>query len=195
MECAFLSELDSTRIYQKLKEKVEQNELLDDEELMEFIILPLSYHTKEEKQRKIRETVELAARIQDRSQQLFTLAGILTFTDKLIDQETASRIRRMIEMTQVAQIFEAEKRQALAQAAQIFEEEKQQTAQIFEEEKRQALKENEQRVIQDTSKQLVIRMINKNYSSEEIVSLVPNYSQNDVDALRKELMDGNDTKP
>ncbi|MEY8515737.1 hypothetical protein AALC25_02175 [Lachnospiraceae bacterium 29-84] len=195
MECAFLSELDSTRIYQKLKEKVEQNELLDNEELMEFIILPLSYHTKEEKQRKIRETVELAARIQDRSQQLFTLAGILTFTDKLIDQETASRIRRMIEMTQVAQIFEAEKRQALAQAAQIFEEEKQQTAQIFEEEKRQALKENEQRVIQDTSKQLVIRMINKNYSSEEIVSLVPNYSQNDVDALRKELMDGNDTKP
>lgn len=163
---------------------MEQNELLDDEELMEFIILPLSYHTKEEKQRKIRETVELAARIQDRSQQLFTLAGILTFTDKLIDQETASRIRRMIEMTQVAQIFEAEKRQALAQAAQIFEEEK-----------RQALKENEQRVIQDTSKQLVIRMINKNYSSEEIVSLVPNYSQNDVDALRKELMDGNDTKP
>lgn len=195
MECAFLSELDSTRIYQKLKEKVEQNELLDNEELMEFIILPLSYHTKEEKQRKIRETVELAARIQDRSQQLFTLAGILTFTDKLIDQETASRIRRMIEMTQVAQIFEAEKRQALAQAAQIFEEEKKQAAQIFEEEKRQALKENEQRVIQDTSKQLVIRMINKNYSSEEIVSLVPNYSQNDVDALRKELMDGNDTKP
>lgn len=174
---------------------MEQNELLDDEELMEFIILPLSYHTKEEKQRKIRETVELAARIQDRSQQLFTLAGILTFTDKLIDQETASRIRRMIEMTQVAQIFEAEKRQALAQAAQIFEEEKKQAAQIFEEEKRQALKENEQRVIQDTSKQLVIRMINKNYSSEEIVSLVPNYSQNDVDALRKELMDGNDTKP
>lgn len=98
-------------------------------------------------------------------------------------------------MTQVAQIFEAEKRQALAQAAQIFEEEKKQAAQIFEEEKRQALKENEQRVIQDTSKQLVIRMINKNYSSEEIVSLVPNYSQNDVDALRKELMDGNDTKP
>lgn len=83
----------------------------------------------------------------------------------------------------------------MAQAAQIFEEEKKQAAQIFEEEKRQALKENEQRVIQDTSKQLVIRMINKNYSSEEIVSLVPNYSQNDVDALRKELMDGNDTKP
>ena len=135
VECAFLSELDSTRIYQKLKMKVEQNKPLDDEELMEFIILPLSYHTKEEKQRKIRETVELAARIQDRSQQLFTLAGILTFTDKLIDQETASRIRRMIETTQAAQ--------------------------IFEEEKRQALKENEQRVIQDTSKQLVIRMISQ----------------------------------
>ncbi len=179
VECAFLSELDSDRIYQKLKLKVEQNEPLDDEELMEFIILPLSYRTKEEKQRKIRETVDLATKIQDRGQQLFTLAGILTFTDKLIDRETASRIRRAIEMTQVAQIFEEEKQQALTQVAQIFEEEKQ-----------QALKENEQRTIQNTSRQFVIRMINKDYSSEEIVSLVPNYSQDDVEALRKELMDG-----
>ena len=179
VECAFLSELDSDRIYQKLKLKVEQNEPLDDEELIECIILPLSYRTKEEKQRKIRETVDLATKIQDRGQQLFTLAGILTFTDKLIDRETASRIRRAIEMTQVAQIFEEEKQQALTQVAQIFEEEKQ-----------QALKENEQRTIQNTSRQFVIRMINKDYSSEEIVSLVPNYSQDDVEALRKELMDG-----
>ena len=82
-------------------------------------------------------------------------------------------------MTQVAQIFEEEKQQALTQVAQIFEEEKQ-----------QALKENEQRTIQNTSRQFVIRMINKDYSSEEIVSLVPNYSQDDVEALRKELMDG-----
>lgn len=168
VECAFLSELDSEGIYQRLKEKVGRNELLDDEELMEFIILPLSYRKEGEKQQKIREAVDLAAKIQDRGQQLFTLAGILAFTDKLIDQETAGRIRRMIEMTQVAQ--------------------------IFEEEKQQALKENERRAIQDTSRQIVIRMINKEYSSEEIVSLVPNYSQNDVDSLRKELIEGKGRK-
>ena len=164
VECAFLSELDSESILGRLKHKVERNEMLDDGELMEFIILPLSYRRKEEKQQKIRETVELAAKIQDRGQQLFTLAGILAFTDKLIDRETAGRIRRVIEMTQVAQIFEEEKQQALTQVAQIFEEEKQQAL-----------------------TQIVTRMIQKDYSTEEIVTLVSSYSQDDVEALRKEL--------
>lgn len=37
-------------------------------------------------------------------------AGLLAFTDKIIDHETANRIRKAIEMTQVARIFEEEKR-------------------------------------------------------------------------------------
>lgn len=71
-------------------------------------------------------------------------------------------------MTQVAQIFEEEKQQALTQAAQIFEEEKRQE-------------------VKDTSKQIVLRMIKKNYSTEEIASLVSSYSQDDVEALRREM--------
>ena len=67
-------------------------------------------------------------------------------------------------MTQVAQIFEEEKQQALTQVAQIFEEEKQQAL-----------------------TQIVTRMIQKDYSTEEIVTLVSSYSQDDVEALRKEL--------
>ena len=115
----------------------------------------------------------MATRIQDREQQLFTLAGLLVFTDKLIDRETAGRIRRVIEMTQVAQIFEEEKQQALTQVAQIFEEEKQ-----------RAMIE----ATKNASKQIVIRMIKKDYSSEEIASVVSNYSQDNVESLREELM-------
>lgn len=44
-----------------------------------------------------------------RSQQVFALAGILAFTDKMIDRETANKIRRVIEMTQAVIIFEEEK--------------------------------------------------------------------------------------
>ena len=84
LETAFLSELDSKEIFGRLREKVKNKQMLSDEELMEFIILPLSYHTKEEKQEKVKETVELAAKIQDRNQQIFTLAGILVFADKII---------------------------------------------------------------------------------------------------------------
>ena len=158
VECAFLSELDSEGIYRRLKLKVLQQEKLDDEELMEFIILPLSYRKKEEKQESVRKAVELATRIRDRGQQVFTLAGLLVFTDKVIDRETANKIRKVIEMTQVAQIFEEEKQQAVKETAQA------------------------------TSRQFVIRMIKKDYSSEEIASLVPSFSQDDVDALRRELV-------
>lgn len=149
IEPAFLAELDSENIFSRLKEKVERNELLDDAELMEFIILPLSYRKREDKERKIYETVELATKIKDKGQQIFTLAGILAFTDKVIDQETANKIRRVIGMTQVAQIFEKEKQQAISQ--------------------------------------IVIKMIKKDYSSEEIAALVSGFSRDEVEALRKEV--------
>nr|WP_296459987.1 hypothetical protein [uncultured Acetatifactor sp.] len=183
LEQAFLSELDSHEIFRHLKEKVERNELLDDEEMMELIIQPLSYRKREEKEAQIRETVKLAAQIQDRGQQLFALSGILVFADKVIDMETANKIRRAIEMTQVARIFEEEKQQALTQVARIFEEEKQQalTQALSQAEKKH--KEEKER----NARQIVIRMIKKNYPTEEIVSLVSSFSQDDIEALRKEV--------
>ncbi len=106
--------------------------------------------------------VDLAVKIRDRSQQIFTLAGILTFTDKVIDRKTANKIRRAIEMTQVAMIFEEEKQQAVKQAV-----------------------EAERKKAADSEQQVVIKMIEKGYSTEEIVFLVSNYSKDEVEALRR----------
>ena len=93
IEPAFLSEIDGEGILKHLKKKVEKGEPLDDQEQMELIILPLSYRRQKEKKEKISETVDLAVKLQDREQQLFVLAGILTFTDKIIDEEHAKTIR------------------------------------------------------------------------------------------------------
>ena len=171
LEPAFLSELDSWGLFRHLKEKVEKNERLDDEELMELIILPLSFQEKEERKEKIRESVNLAAQIRDRNQQLFALAGILTFTDKLIDMKTANQIRRMIGMTKVGWIIDQEMQQALAKA----EEEKQKELAKAEEEKRQAARES------------VVKMIRKNYPTEEIAFIVSVFSWNEIEELRKEI--------
>ncbi len=145
IETAFLSELDSDAIMERLKSRVERNEILTDEELMEFIILPLSYRKKEEKEKRIRETVSLAARIQDRGQQVFTLAGILAFTDKIIDREIANKIRRAIEMTQVAMIFEEEKQQAIEaereRATVLLKAERERTTVLLEAGKKKAAEE------------------------------------------------------
>lgn len=231
VEPAFLSELDAESIFERLHEKVEKKQRLTDEELMELIILPLSYRRKEDKKRQIRESVRLAAKIQDRNQQIFTLAGILAFTDKVIDWEMAEEIRKEICMTKVASLFENEKQEALTKVARLFELEKQEAltkaARQHEEEKQEALTkaarqheeekqkaltkaarqyeedkekaltkaarqyeeavEKEKQKAADSYKHIVISMIQKNYTTNEIVSLVTDYSREQVDALRKSV--------
>ena len=118
IEPAFLSELNPENIFDTITYKIKNGECLSDEELMQFIILPLTYRQKKYKEKAIQNAVELAARVQDREQQLFVLAGILAFTDKIIDNDTANKIRRMIQMTKVAMIFEEEKQLAIKQAVE-----------------------------------------------------------------------------
>ena len=168
IEAAFLAELDSEGILPELREKVARKELLNDEELMKFIILPLSYQKKEEKEQKLKEVVGLATQIQDREQQIFTLSGLLVFADKIMDRETAKRIRRAIEMTQVAMIFEEEKQDALQEAAKRFEKEKQEA-------------------IRRRTEQIVVKMLKRGDAAEEIISIVSNYSLEDVEAVRERL--------
>lgn len=79
-------------------------------------------------------------------------------------------------MTQVAMIFEEEKQEALQEAAKRFEKEKQ-----------RALEERTKQLTGQLTEQIVMKMLKRGDTVEEIVSIVPNYSQNDVEALRKKL--------
>ena len=185
IEAAFLLELDSDQIFTHLKEKVVRKELLSEEELMEFIILPLSYPGKKTQKQKIRETVTLAGQISDPGQQLFTLAGLLTFTDKVMDIKTVKQVRRMIEMTQVARIFEEEKQQALREVEERYEKEKRQTAEKYKKEKRQTA-EKYKKEKQQTAKQTVKKMIELGLSTENILFVVPDYSAEKIEQLRRE---------
>ena len=74
-------------------------------------------------------------------------------------------------MTQVAMIFEEEKQQAV-------EAERKKAADLLEAERKKAAA---------SEKQVVEKMLKKGYSTEEIVFLVSNYSEKDVEALRKNL--------
>lgn len=78
---------------------------MSDEELMEFIVLPLTYKGTEAKQEAVKDAVELAKQIEDKEEQTFLLSGILVFADKIIDSETAKYIREVMCMTQVAELF------------------------------------------------------------------------------------------
>ena len=115
IEPAFLSGLKVDAIYAKLSSKISKGETLTDEEAMELIILPLAYPKKERK-KAIQEALELSQHIKDRKQANFIIAGIVVFTDKIIDGEMKEKARRLIEMTQIAMMFEQEKEEAVKEA-------------------------------------------------------------------------------
>lgn len=131
---------------------------------MQFIILPLTYQGIEEKNESIKKLFELSKEIKEEKIQLFLLSGILVFTDKVITDETAKRIKEWISMTKVARLFEEEKIEAVNAA---IERERQQARQ-------QAL---------DSAKEL----FKEGLSPEKIVKCLKLLSLEDVKELQKNM--------
>lgn len=97
--------METEKVYSKIQYKVENRETLNDDEMLEMIVLPLTVKGKEEKRALAEETVRLAQEIQDEEQRMQALAGILTFADKILDKEYAKRIKEVIGMNKVEKLF------------------------------------------------------------------------------------------
>lgn len=104
-ESAYLIHLDGSQIYDRLKHKIDAGEKLAEEELMELMILPLTVKGKKRKQETIEKAVTLGKRLPDREGQLKVIAGILTFTDKVIDRAYAKKLEEEMQMTLVGQML------------------------------------------------------------------------------------------
>ena len=84
-------------------------------------------------------------------------------------------------MTKVGWIIEQEKQQAIAKA----EEEKQQAIAKAEEKQQELAKAEAEK--QQAARESVIKMIGKNYPTEEIAFIVSGFSQDEIEAVRREL--------
>ena len=60
---------------------------------------------------RLRGHLDLARQIPDKEQESFVMAGILTFTDKVISEETKQYIKEVLGMTQVGKMLMDEARQ------------------------------------------------------------------------------------
>ena len=109
IEPAFLSSLDSEEIKKRISGKIAAQEQLSDEELMEFIILPLTYKSTETKKKELKEMIALAKEIRSEKECLFVLSGMLVFADKIMDAETSRQVKEWIRMTKVGKLYEQEK--------------------------------------------------------------------------------------
>lgn len=108
-EEAFLIEIDGEKEYQRLLKKVENGQILDEEDMMKMIILPLAYQGIEKQREIAKKVVDLIKQIKEMQMQRFLFAGVLSFTDKVIDEEVAEEIRRRLDMTKVGRIIYEEK--------------------------------------------------------------------------------------
>ena len=115
----YLTGLNTRKIYRRLKNKLEESGRLDDEEMLQMIILPLTVEGKKNKKKMLRKTLEIARRIRDNEQRVRVLAGILTFSDKFIDAEDARKIKEEIRMNKVTKlIFDEGVEYGIAQGGQ-----------------------------------------------------------------------------
>lgn len=129
LEQVYLSKFDTASIYAELKTRVDAKEKLTDEEIMKFIILPLTQPDKNRKQGLIEDTVALAKKIEDNEQQAFVLAGILTATNKFIDSAFENKVKEWLRMVKVVRaivdeaveqaVIEAQQKAQNEQAVQI----------------------------------------------------------------------------
>ena len=113
VEQVFLSQFNTDEIYSDTKAKIESCEKLTDDDVMKLIILPLTQSDKTRKQKLIEDTIDLAKQVKDEQQQLFIMAGILTATNKFIEDAYAEKVKEWIKMTKVARLFEEEKIEAV----------------------------------------------------------------------------------
>ena len=116
VQSVFLSEMNPEEISKRLYQKVTDRIPLSEEELMEFIILPLTYRGKYDKNKSISRTAYMAYQMEDEEQRVFVLSGIAVFADKVIEEENMDMIRRYLGMTKVGQLFEDEKIRAVKEA-------------------------------------------------------------------------------
>lgn len=110
VEASYLVEVPSGEWLEDAKKHISEGKVTD-EVLMHLVILPLTYKGEKEKQKAIRQCVDLARQIPDKEQESFVMAGILTFTDKVISEETKQYIKEVLGMTQVGKMLMDEARQ------------------------------------------------------------------------------------
>ena len=108
-EQAFLSHIDGETAFNTIRQKIHSGTVLEDDDLMKLVILPLTVPGSKGKQEMLEKVVDLAEQIPDREQRIFTLSGVIVASDKFISREYLEQIRRRINMTQLGQLYEKEK--------------------------------------------------------------------------------------
>ena len=102
---AFLSELDKDSVWKNVSDKANSNIDISSEEMMQLIIYPLAFKSRDDKQDAIRRVIELVKQLQDERKKIFILKCLMVFSDKIIREEDARQIKEVLMMTKVERLI------------------------------------------------------------------------------------------
>lgn len=108
-EQSFLSHINGEAAFNTIRQKNHSGTVLEDDDLMKLVILPLTIAGSEWKQEMLEKVVDLAEQITDEEQRIFTVSGMIVASDKFINREYLDQIRMRISMTQLGPLYEKEK--------------------------------------------------------------------------------------
>ena len=89
-----MSEMPTEEVVGYLRQKIETGVKLTGRELIEFVISPLSVRGEIGKQDLVEKLLELSDKL-DEKRKRFVLSGMAVVSDKIISEETLTKIRRM----------------------------------------------------------------------------------------------------
>ena len=158
---------------------------------MQFIILPLTYRGKEKKEACIRRCFDLAKQVEDEQEQVFILAGILVFADKVIDNEDSKEMREWIMLTKVSKLFEEEKIEyGKKVAAEVAEKAALAAAEAAEKAAKKAKEDSEKaakKAAKENEIEIVKRMLFNGISLEQVKAVVTILTEKEIKDLQKEI--------
>ena len=114
----FLIGLDSGEIRDELTEIIRNGEPFTAEDMMRLAIYPLTYKGDDAKKAAVGEALDIAEGIEDEVMLRDVMRCISVFSDKIITEKDAERIRRRLDMTKIERIFEEEKEKAIRTAVE-----------------------------------------------------------------------------
>ena len=112
----------------------------------------------------------LQFQLEDEQEQVFILAGILVFADKVIDNEDSKEMRDWIMMTKVSRLFEEEK----------IEYGKKVAAEAAEKAAKEAAKENEMEIVK--------RMLSNGIPLEQVKAVATTLTEKEIKDLQKKII-------
>lgn len=102
---AFLTDIDSEEVYERISSKINIGAILDETDLMHLVIYPLTHRGRKLQAEAVGRAVDLAERIEDEQISVFVMSAIIAFADKVISESDAEYFRRKIKMDKISKLI------------------------------------------------------------------------------------------